>query len=129
MMISYVTLGSNDREAAKRFYDQALQPLNLRCAYADDNYLGYGLAVPEPKVQLWICKPYNGDSATLGNGSMLALEAQTRAQVRAVHAAALQAGGADEGEPGLRDYGPNFYAAYFRDLDGNKLAVVCHASE
>ena len=70
---------------------------------------------------LGVCKPYDGKPATGGNGTMVALTAKSREIVDAVHAAALAAGGADEGAPGLR--GDTFYGAYFRDLDGNKLCV------
>jgi len=127
-MISYATLGSNNRQAAKTFYDAVLQLLGMKASYADDDFVGYGPDAPDAKTQLWICKPYNGLDASAGNGSMLALEAATRAQVDAAHAAALAQGGRSEGAPGLREaYGPNFYAAYFRDLDGNKLALVCRS--
>ena len=82
------------------------------------------------ETQLWIVQPFNGLDASAGNGTMLGLAASTRAQVDAVHAAALAGGGRDEGRPGLREsYGPNYYAAYFRDLDGNKLSVVCRSPE
>lgn len=126
-VISYATLGSQDRDAAKRFYDATLAPLGLKALYTDEAFIGYGPDEPGGRPQLWVCRPYDGQPASAGNGSMLALHADTRAQVDAVHAAALSAGGRSEGAPGLRDYAPNFYAAYFRDLDGNKLAVVCHA--
>jgi predicted lactoylglutathione lyase len=65
--------------------------------------------------------PFDGKPATVGNGVMAALAAKDRAQVDRVHALALSLGGKDEGKPGLR--GDTFYGAYFRDLDGNKLAV------
>ncbi|RZI62979.1 MAG: VOC family protein [Rubrivivax sp.] len=125
-MISYVTLGSNDRRAAKEFYDAALAPLGLKPGYSDDEMVGYG---PEGgETQLWVVQPFDGLDATVGNGSMVALAASTRAQVDAVHAAAIGGGGKDEGRPGPREnYGPNFYAAYFRDLDGNKVGVVCRS--
>lgn len=126
-MISYATLGSNDRAAARAFYDAALAPLGLKAGYADDEMVGYGL--PDKPAALWICQPYDGLEASPGNGVMVALSADTRAQVDQVHAAAVAAGGRDEGKPGLRQYGPNFYAAYVRDPDGNKLAVVCRAAE
>jgi predicted lactoylglutathione lyase len=70
---------------------------------------------------LAICKPYDGQPATAGNGVMIALAADSRAEVDKTYAAAIAAGGKDEGEPGLR--GGEFYGAYFRDLDGNKLCV------
>ncbi|MDT9000354.1 VOC family protein [Paucibacter sp. APW11] len=127
MLISYATLGSQNREAAKAFYDLVLAPLGIKATYADTDFVGYGPDAEGAKAELWICKPYNGQDASAGNGSMLALNAASRAQVDAAYAAAIAAGGKDEGKPGLRDYAPNFYAAYFRDLDGNKLALVCRA--
>ncbi|WAC72946.1 VOC family protein [Roseateles sp. SL47] len=127
-MISYVTLGSNDRTKAKSFFDAALAPLGLQAAYADDEMVGYGPA--GGPSQLWIVEPLDGLDAHPGNGNMLALAASTRGQVDQVHAAALAAGGRDEGRPGLREqYGPHFYAAYFRDLDGHKIAVICRSPE
>lgn len=123
----YVTLGSRDRSASKRFYDSALAPLGLKALHADADFVGYGPDSAGARAELYLCAPFNGEAPCFGNGTMLALQAGTRAQVDATHAAALAAGGRDEGAPGLRPYAPNFYAAYFRDLDGNKLAVVCGA--
>ncbi|OYV33281.1 MAG: lactoylglutathione lyase, partial [Thiomonas sp. 20-64-5] len=81
------------------------------------------------ELALWLCKPFNGQPATAGNGSMVALAANSRAQVDAFHDVALVHGGSSEGAPGLRPcYGPDFYAAYVRDPDGNKLAAVCRAA-
>lgn len=128
-MIRYATLGSKDRLRAKAFYDQVLAPLGLKAQHVDDSFVGYGPASGDGPSQLYLCKPFNGEPASAGNGTMLALNAPTRAAVVAAHAAALAAGGQDEGAPGLRDYAPNFYAAYFRDLDGNKLALVCTTPE
>ncbi|MFM7444877.1 MAG: VOC family protein, partial [Tabrizicola sp.] len=72
-------------------------------------------------------QPFDGNPASVGNGTMVSFLAQTRAQVDAFHAAALAHGGTDEGAPGLRpQYGPHFYAAYVRDPDGNKLNAVCY---
>lgn len=128
-MIRYATLGSQDRQRAKAFYDHVLAPLGLKALHADEQFVGYGPASGNAPAQLYICQPFNGLPASAGNGAMLALQADTRTQVDATHAAALAVGGQDEGAPGLRDYAPNFYAAYFRDLDGNKLAVVCTAQD
>lgn len=125
-MISYVTLGSNDRVKSKAFYDAVLAPLGLTAGYADDEMVGYGPTGGE--AQLWVMRPYNQLDATSGNGVTLGLAASSRAQVDAVHAAALANGGRDEGRPGLREiYGPNVYVGYFRDPDGNKLSVMCKA--
>jgi hypothetical protein len=71
--------------------------------------------------------PFDGKSASVGNGSMPALVAPTQQAVRDFHAAALAHGGTDEGAPGLRPYGPAFFAAYVRDPDGNKLSAVHEA--
>jgi len=132
-MFTYVTLGVNDFEAALRFYDQTLAALGWqRCdPDAPDGWAGWGIYEDEGRreVALWICRPFDGRPATAGNGTMVALSASTRAQVEAFHRVALSAGGRSEGAPGLRPhYGPDFFAAYVRDLDGNKLAAVCRAS-
>ena len=74
-------------------------------------------------------RPYDGKVATIGNGSMPALYAATRAAVDAFHAAGLAAGGTDEGAPGLRPYGADFYACYLRDPDGNKISAVCQGPQ
>ena len=79
-------------------------------------------------MALWICQPFNGQSAVAGNGTMVALTAKSWQEVVQFYAAAMAHGGSSEGEPGLRpQYNPDFYAAYVRDPDGNKLAVVCAA--
>ena len=127
-MFHYVTLGSNDMARSRKFYDAALKPLGLVCNIADDKDLAYG---PPPKAGekqvnlIWIVIPYMKLPATWANGSMLALTAASRAAVDAFHAAAVAAGGVDEGAPGLRTYSENFYACYVRDPDGNKLSAVC----
>ena len=90
--------------------------------------MGWGRYEKEGAVQdaLWVCTPFDGAAATAGNGAMVALWAKTWREVDAFHAAALACGGTSEGAPGLRlAYNPDFYAAYVRDPDGNKLAAVC----
>jgi len=121
-MFLYCTLGTNDLARARRFYDTALAPLGITCLHSGDGEIGYGPAGGQE--QLWIVKPFDGRPASVGNGSMPAFAAPSRAAVDAFHAAALAAGGSDEGAPGLRRYGPNFYATYLRDPDGNKLSAV-----
>lgn len=118
-MIGYVTLGSNDFEKAKLFYDVVLAPLGAERTMSGETMQGYG--GPGEGPMLGVCKPFDGKAASAGNGAMVALAAKSREVVDKVHAAALAAGGADEGAPGLR--GDTFYGAYFRDLDGNKLCV------
>lgn len=124
-MFSHVTIGSNDLARAKLFYDRLLKPLGL-VRHADyPNAVGYGPTGGRP--QLWVLSPLDKNAATVGNGITVGLEAADRAAVDACHAAAMAAGGKDEGAPGLRThYHPNYYGAYVRDLDGNKICVVCH---
>jgi catechol 2,3-dioxygenase-like lactoylglutathione lyase family enzyme len=136
-MFAYACLGTADLQRAVRFYDAVMATLgHRRCDTRDepgwDDWAGWGLYEDEGRIQdaLWVCRPFNGGPPHPGNGVMLALRARSRAEVRAFHAAALAHGGTSEGEPGLRThYSPDFYAAYVRDPDGNKLAVVCRAAE
>lgn len=123
-MILYITLGTNDLAAATRFYDAVMPTLGLQRRFQNDDEIGYGEPAPA-RIRFWVTKPYDGAPATVGNGSMPALIAPTRAAVDAFHAAGLLAGGTDEGAPGLRPYGPHFYACYLRDPDGNKISAVC----
>ena len=127
-VFSHITVGAADIERAARFYDPVLATLGLvrvktlkiAIAYAPPGFSGI-----EPPF--WILRPHDRKPPHPGNGNMVAFNAKTRADVDAFHAAALAAGGSDEGAPGLRPhYHPNFYGAYVRDLDGNKLGVVCH---
>ena len=119
----YLTLGTNDLARAARFYDAALAPLGLIRRATEDTEVGYGLP-DDRRTRLWITLPFDGQPATIGNGSMPALVAPDQDAVRAFHKAALANGGTDEGAPGLRPYGPAFFAAYVRDPDGNKLSAV-----
>ncbi|NCM96168.1 MAG: VOC family protein [Rhodobacterales bacterium] len=123
-MFAYITIGTNDLARAQRFYDATLATLGATRLVTSDCELGYGPAGGPPR--LWINHPFDGRPASVGNGSMPALIAATRAAVDAFHAAALAHGGSDEGAPGLRRYGPDFYAAYLRDPDGNKLSALCN---
>ena len=127
-MLVYVTLGTNDLVRARAFYDAALAPLGYGCRRADEVEIGYS-AEGDSRARLWVTKPFDKRAATIGNGSMVALNAPSRAAVDAFHAAALASGGTDEGKPGLRPYHANFYACYVRDPDGNKLSAVCERAE
>ncbi|MDP3194879.1 VOC family protein [Tabrizicola sp.] len=119
----YLTLGTNDLARATRFYDAALAPLGLIRRATEATEVGYGLA-DDTRTRLWVTLPFDGKPATIGNGSMPALIAPDQQAVTAFHAAALAHGGTDEGAPGLRPYGPAFFAAFVRDPDGNKLSAV-----
>lgn len=121
-MINYLTLGSNDIARSQSFYDAVMAPLGYRRLYTDDSMVGYGADRP----MVYVMKPYDGKPATNGNGTMVSLAATTRAAVDAFHAAAVAAGGRDEGAPGIRaNVHDSFYATYVRDHDGNKLSAVC----
>ncbi len=119
----YLTLGTNDLARAARFYDAALAPLGLARRTTLETEIGYGHPA-DSRARLWITLPFDGNPASVGNGSMPALVAASSEAVRAFHAAALAHGGSDEGAPGPRPYGQGFYAAYVRDPDGNKLSAV-----
>jgi catechol 2,3-dioxygenase-like lactoylglutathione lyase family enzyme len=126
-MLLYLTLGTNDLTTATQFYDPVMAAIGLHRQSTEPDEVGY--ATPgDTRCRLWITRPYDGNPATVGNGSMPAFDAATRSAVDAFHAAALSAGGTDEGAPGLRPYGPSFYAAYVRDPDGNKLSAVCEGA-
>lgn len=127
-MYSHVTVGTSNLRRSMKFYDAALAPLGLArrrtfriaASYAPRDFSGAN----EP---FWVVRPYDGAAASAGNGVTVAFDALTRGAVDAFHAAALAAGGRDEGPPGLRPlYHPDYYGAYVRDPDGNKICVVCH---
>lgn len=117
-MIGYVTIGVNDFEKAKAFYGKVLAALDPKPGLNSDRMYGYRT---KAGAMLAICKPYNGEKASGGNGAMVALSAPSKEVVDQVHKDALANGGTDEGAPG--DRGGGFYGAYFRDLDGNKLCA------
>ncbi len=116
-MIGYVTLGTNDFARAAAFYDAIAAEMGVGRMMEGENYVAWG--VPGGAAGVAVMKPFDGNPASVGNGVMVALEAKDAAQVDRLHALALANGGTCEGPPGPR--GGGFYAAYFRDLDGNKL--------
>lgn len=117
-MIGYVTLGTNDLARAAKFYDAIAAEMGTGRMMEDDSFIGWG--TPGGGAGVGVTQPFNGQPATVGNGVMVALEAQDQDQVQRLYDIALANGGTDEGPPGARgDSG--FYAAYFRDPDGNKL--------
>lgn len=127
-MYSHTTVGSNDLARARRFYDAVLAHLGLEMHFSDETILGWGL--PAGRPQFLVVRPFDGHEASPGNGAMVALLASRRALVDACHGEALAQGGIDEGSPGLRPhYHRNYYGAYFRDPDSNKICVVCHQAE
>ncbi|HAD09013.1 MAG TPA: glyoxalase [Porticoccaceae bacterium] len=119
-MISYVTLGTNDLDRAAKFYDHVLAVVGAKRGLASDRFISWAGSSGAP--MLMAMKPHDGNAATVGNGVMVALAAESPEQVKAIYDAAIAAGGTDEGEPGER--GPGIYAGYFRDMDGNKLNAI-----
>lgn len=120
-MIGYVTLGTNRFDEAAKFYDELFAAIGARRIFDSERFIAWGTGMTSPAVS--IAKPYDGEPATVGNGVMVALVMDKPEKVDAVHAKALALGGTDEGAPGPR--GEQFYAGYFRDLDGNKLNAFC----
>ncbi|MEN9706432.1 MAG: hypothetical protein RLZZ393_2311 [Pseudomonadota bacterium] len=118
-MIGYLTLGTNDLARAAAFYDALLAELGAKRFMETERSIAWSVTPGTPGLS--VCKPFDGQPATGGNGTMVALAASSHEQVNALHARALSLGAKDEGAPGLR--GPTYYGAYWRDLDGNKLCA------
>jgi catechol 2,3-dioxygenase-like lactoylglutathione lyase family enzyme len=120
--VSHVSVGVNDVQRAKAFYDPLMTMLGLRLRQADDDSVDYGT----DRLVFSLETPVNGAAATAGNGVHIAFYADDRDEVNAFHAKALQLGARDAGAPGLRpEYGPNYYGAFVLDPDGNKIEAVC----
>jgi predicted lactoylglutathione lyase len=120
-MLGYVTLGTNDLARAAKFYDAIAAELGVSRMMENEQFIAWGK--PGGGAGIGLTKPFDGKPATVGNGIMAALAARDRAQVDKLHALAMRLGAKDEGAPGPR--GEGFYAAYFRDPDGNKLNAFC----
>jgi catechol 2,3-dioxygenase-like lactoylglutathione lyase family enzyme len=120
-VISHVSLGTNDYPRAKAFYDAVLATLQIRCVMDFPGAAGYRRAFPE----FWVQTPHDGGRAGVGNGVHVAFLANSVEEVHAFHAQALALGATDDGAPGPRpDYGPDYYAAFVRDLDGHKIEAM-----
>jgi catechol 2,3-dioxygenase-like lactoylglutathione lyase family enzyme len=125
-VFTHVTVGTNDLARARSFYDSVLGQIGQsRLADLGDNGSIWGENAPA----FFVLKPADGAPASVGNGVTISFEAPSRAAIDAFHAAALAAGGTCEGLPGPRGWAPNAYAAYARDLDGNKLAAYCFKAD
>lgn len=121
-MIGYVTLGTSDLDRAATFYDGVLAVMGARRLYKTDRMIAWGTGMDKPAVCATL--PYDEQAPTTGNGVMIALQADSRAQVDAVYEKAIELGATCEGPPGPRGTS-GFYGGYFRDLDGNKLNAFC----
>ena len=121
-MLDHVSIGVRDVAAARRFYDAALTPLGYDCLSHDDSSLGYG----SDGIAFWISKAEHPVPPDDTSGLHFCFTAPTRKSVDAFHAAALGAGGRDNGTPGLRaDYGADYYAAFVVDPDGYRIEAHC----
>ncbi len=120
-MIGYVTLGTNDLPRAAAFYDALLGGLDAKRVLETERFIAWGTAPGKP--MLFAIRPYDGNAATVGNGTMVGLAVDSPETVNTLHAKAMSLGAKDEGAPGPR--GGNFYGGYFRDPDGNKLNFFC----
>lgn len=120
-VLSHVSLGTNDYPHAKAFYDAVLATLQIRCVMDFPGGAGYGRKFPE----FWIQLPHDQGRASVGNGVHISFLANSVDEVKAFHAKALELGGKDDGAPGFRkEYDDNYYAAFVRDLDGNKIEAM-----
>ena len=124
-MIGYVTIGTNRFDEALRFYDELMLLLGEKRLWKTDSMAAWGLSRNEPAI--CIAVPQDGNSASVGNGAMIALKVGTADQVDAIHAKAIELGGMNEGLPGLRSSN-GFYGGYFRDVDGNKINAYIPAT-
>lgn len=130
-MFSHVFVGISDFQKALDFYVPLMEALGLeqRFCRLERPWAAWHSA-PEARPLFVIGKPFDGLAPTAGNGNMAAFLARDRVHVDRIHAVALAHGGRCEGGPGLRpEYHPHYYGAYFRDPDGNKIAVACHTPE
>ena len=120
-MIGYITVGTNDMQKSAAFYDALFGSIGAGRLMESDTFIAWGTDMTQPGFS--ITRPFDGNPATVGNGVMIAIAMKAPEQVDAFHAKAMELGATDEGAPGPR--GDQFYAGYFRDLDGNKLNAFC----
>jgi catechol 2,3-dioxygenase-like lactoylglutathione lyase family enzyme len=121
-MIGYVTLGTNDMPRAAKFYDALLKDIGAGRFMSSDRFIAWSTGPKQ--AGLSVALPYDEKPATVGNGVMIALSVDSNEKVDSLYAKAIELGATDEGKPGPRGLS-GFYAAYFRDLDGNKLNIFC----
>mgnify|MGYP000370758594 FL=1 len=118
-MIGYVTLGTNDLEKAVSFYDQLFETIGAGRFIENETFVAWTTGMDQPGVS--VTKPFDGQPATVGNGTMVAIMLASNDKVDAFYQKAIELGATCEGKPGFRGEMSGFYAGYFRDLDGNKL--------
>lgn len=125
-MLDHISLGVADLARAGAFYDAVLEPLGYVRLFTHERAVGYGPPGARDEAFAVLAA---GSEAKPGKGCHCAFAARDRAAVDEFHSTALRLGAADEGSPGLRPkYGPGYYAAFVRDLDGHRIEAVCHES-
>ena len=120
-MFSFVTLGTNDLNKSKIFYNELLKSINIINVEESDRYIGYAKSETLEKIEFYLMTPHNIEKATFGNGTMITFNINTKKAVESFYNLALKLGATDEGFPGPRH--EMDYYAYFRDLDGNKICA------
>jgi catechol 2,3-dioxygenase-like lactoylglutathione lyase family enzyme len=121
-MLHHVSIGVADVARAAQFYDRVLQELGYRRVL---EVLPYGIGYGDKQPAFWVQLPHDQRASSTGNGVHVAFNATSEEMIRSFHRAALEAGGTDDGAPGPRpDYGPDYFGAFVRDLDGNKIEAV-----
>lgn len=131
-MFSHIYYGVSDFERAYAFYSKLMTCLAMQERFCDRDYpwAGWNSDSSNGRPLFVIGKPFNGEAHDVGNGQMIAFSAKDRATVTAAYNLAIRNGATCEGQPGLRnEYHESYFGAYFRDLDGNKVCVVCHEIE
>ena len=123
-MIAYVMVGTNDLDSAVKFYDRLMSKMNMVRVETDKDFAAYAPKSKPENIEFYVTKPFDGNRANSGNGTMNALAVETSQIVDDCHKAGIDAGGKDEGAPGFRPAHGEIYYAYVRDLDGNKLCFV-----
>lgn len=125
-MIHHVSVGTNDVKRARAFYDAVLPTIGLTLMKSGEDGVDYGSGCLVFSVET----PVDGKPATVGNGTHIAFAAEDRAMVNRFYETALANGGTGDGAPGLRpEYDANYYGAFVRDPDGNKIEAVTYAAD
>lgn len=127
-MIGYTMVGTSDLDRAQDFYTPLFAMMGLAPCYKDEQVASWGDPDDDTVPRFFSCYPFDGNPASVGNGTMTTFRLPTASLVDALYDLAIRAGGHDEGAPGFRPerYGDKFYVAYVRDPDGNKLAFACY---
>ena len=124
-MIAYTTVGTNDLNKSKAFYDALFGEIGVGVLWASETFVGYGVDMAKP--MFGVCQPFDGEAATAGNGTMIALACPNKEAVHKLYDKAIELGAQDEGAAGPRGES-GFYCGYFRDPDGNKINAFAMVS-